>query len=493
MRSLPATLACPAGPDPVKTSRARLLWGLVALLATALALGCPLVYTLARDQLRNTADQFVADKARILARAVNPQNLAYVHFDERDWRADRLIPFAQTFDLDWNPRFVSSRLSAPILPAEEVQRFAAHPLGLLVHDAVGPEGERYRMATLSIEPAGEVLGYAQVGVRQAERDLPLRRLAASLLGGSLVTLALALAGIWLTLRQWELPMATMAETARNVTASGGGRHRFVAPPDAPELVQIAHTFNDLLDHLAALQQSQHQLLADAAHELRTPLTVLRGELDVTLRRERAPAEYRETLEICRAEIERLSRLTDNLLTLARMDASPPLGLEEALDLGTLCREAAERFASRAREQRIAFALEAVATLPLRGDRLALERVLANLLDNALRHTPRGETIKLRAFRDHHEGVVEVSDPGPGIAPEHHPRLFERFYRVETGRPREHGGAGLGLAIVKTLVAAHGGAVAVRSQVGRGCTFVVRLPLTDPAHQRAAPAPDVKTA
>lgn len=493
MRSPPVTRFVRAGPDPVKTARARLLWGLVALLAVALALGCPLVYVLARDQLRSTADQFVADKARILARAVNPANIAYVRFDERDWRADRFVPFAQTFDLDWNPRFVSSRLNAPILPTAEVQRFAAHPLGLLVHDAVGPEGERYRMATLSIERAGEVLGYAQVGVRQVERDLPLRRLAASLLGGSLVTLALALAGIWLTLRQWELPMATMAETARNVTASGGSRHRFVAPPDAPELVAIAHTFNDLLDHLATLQQSQQQLLADAAHELRTPLTVLRGELEVTLRRERAPAEYRETLETCRAEIERLSRLTDNLLTLARMDASPPLGLEETLDLGTLCREGAERFAPAARDAGIQFQIEATATLFLRGNRLALERVLANLLDNALRHTPRGETVRLRAFRDRHEGVVEVIDSGPGIAPEHHPRLFERFYRVETGRPRERGGAGLGLAIVKTLVTAHGGAVAVRSEVGRGSTFVVRLPLADRAIQRAAPAPDAKTA
>lgn len=493
MRSPPVTRFVRAGPDPVKTARARLLWGLVALLAVALALGCPLVYVLARDQLRGTADQFVADKARILARAVNPENIAYVRFDERDWRADRFVPFAQTFDLDWNPRFVSSRLDAPILPTEEVQRFAAHPLGLLVHDAVGPEGERYRMATLSIERAGEVLGYAQVGVRQAERDAPLRRLAASLLGGSLVTLALALAGIWLTLRQWELPMATMAETARNVTASGGSRHRFVAPPDAPELVEIAHTFNELLDHLATLQEFQQQLLADAAHELRTPLTVLRGELEVTLRRERAPAEYRETLETCRGEIERLSRLTDNLLTLARMDARPPMGLEETLDLGTLCREAAERLAPSARDAGIQFRIEATATLFLRGDRLALERVLANLLDNALRHTPRGETVRLRAFRDRHEGVVEVIDSGPGIAPEHHPRLFERFYRVETGRPRERGGAGLGLAIVKALVTAHGGAVAVRSEVGRGSSFVVRLPLADRAIQRAAPGPAVKEA
>ncbi|MCZ7635999.1 MAG: ATP-binding protein [Verrucomicrobia bacterium] len=113
-----------------------------------------------------------------------------------------------------------------------------------------------------------------------------------------------------------------------------------------------------------------------------------------------------------------------------------------------------------------------------GDRLALERVLANLLDNALRHTPRGEAVELRAFPQAREAVVEVIDPGPGIAPEHHARLFDRFYRVETGRPRERGGAGLGLAIVKSLVAAHGGTVAVRSEVGRGSTFVVRLPLED---------------
>lgn len=459
----------------MKTARGRLLWGSLALLAVGLALFGVLAYALVRDQIRGTADQFVSDKARILAQAVNPQHLEYVRFDERDWRADRFVPFAQTFDLDWQPCFVSSRLGAPVLPTEETRRFATHPLGLLLHDAEGPDGARYRMATLQIERAGEVLGYAQVGVRHTERDAPLRRLAASLLGGCLVTLALAFAGLRLLLRQWQLPLATMVETAKQVAASGVGRHRFVAPPDAPELAEITGTFNRLLDRLATLDQSQQQFLADAAHELRTPLTVLRGELEVTLRRERTPAEYRETLAICRGEIERLSRLADNLLALARLDAGASLTREEALDLGTLCREAAERWTPQARERQVQFKLQATATLPVRGDRLALERVLANLLDNALRHTPRGETVELRAFPQDREAVVEVIDPGPGIAPEHHARLFDRFYRVETGRPRERGGAGLGLAIVQSLVAAHGGSVAVRSQVGRGCTFVVRLP------------------
>lgn len=475
----PALPRCrPIRQEPVKTARARLLWGLLALLAVGIALISVLAYTLARDQIRGTVDQFVADKARILARAVNPQNIAYVRFDERDWRADRFVPFAQTFDLDWQPRFVSSRLRAPILPTEETRRFAAHPLGMLLHDAVGPEGERYRMATLQIERAGEVLGYAQVGVRHAEQDAPLRRLAASLLGGSLATLVLALAGLRLILRQWQFPLSTIVETARQVAASGVGRHRFVAPPDAPELVEVARALNRLLDRLATLQDSQERFLADAAHELRTPLTVLRGELEVTLRRERTPAEYRETLEICRGEIERLSRLADNLLALARLDAGASLGREETLDLGTLCREAAERLTPQARERQVEFKIQATATLSVRGDRLALERVLANLLDNALRHTPRGEAVELRAFPQAREAVVEVIDPGPGIAPEHHARLFDRFYRVETGRPRERGGAGLGLAIVKSLVAAHGGTVAVRSEVGRGSTFVVRLPLED---------------
>jgi heavy metal sensor kinase len=460
----------------VKTSRARLQFGLLALLAGVLTLANLWVYGLARDKIRGDVDQFVADKALLLAYGVNTNDIALVRFEERDWRADPFTPYGQTFDLAWQPRFVSSRLREPILPTEEVKRHATHPLGMVLHDLVGPDGETYRVATTTIVRNEQIFGYAQIGVRHAERDAPLRRLRAMLVFGSLVALGLAAAGIRFTLREWRLPLLTLAETAKSVAASGVARHRFVAPPDSPELLELAQSFNQLLDHLAVMQESQQRFIADASHEMRTPLTVLRGELEVALRHERSTADYRETLESCREEIDRLSRLADNLLALARLDSGARLELRESLDLGTLARETAERMSPRARELGVQLRVEATLALSIAGDRLALERALENLLENALRHTPRGEWVGIRVSQEGRLGVVEISDRGPGIAEEHRGRIFDRFYRVELSRSRDRGGAGLGLAIVKSLIVAHGGTVEVRSQIGQGSTFIVRLPL-----------------
>lgn len=465
-----------AGEGAVKTSRARLQFGLLALLAGVLTLVDVWVYGLVRDKVRGDVDQFVADKALLLAYGANTNDVAFVRFEERDWRSDPFTPYGQTLDLNWQPRFVSSRLTRPILPTEEVKRHAMHPLGMSLDDVLGPDGEMYRMATTTIVRNEQMFGYAQIGVRHSERDLPLRRLRGVLAMGTLVALGLAAAGIHFTLREWRLPLLTLAETAKSVAASGVARHRFVAPPDSPELVELARSFNQLLDHLAAMQESQQRFIADASHEMRTPLTVLRGELEVALRHERTALEYRETIESCREEIERLSRLADNLLALARLDSGARLELREVLDLGTLARETAERMMPRAREMGVQLQVDATMALRVTGDRLALERVFENLLENAVRHTPRGETAGIRASRTGGEAVVEVFDHGPGIGEEHRSRIFDRFYRVEMSRSRERGGAGLGLAIVKSLVVAHGGAVEVRSALGRGSTFLVRLPL-----------------
>lgn len=464
----------------MKTIRARVYWGLLGLLALALGLHNVVVYFAVRDKVRMDADQFVLDKARLLAKAVNPINMGFVAFHERDWRNDRYTPYAQTFDSEWNPAFVSSRLPEPMLPGEEVKLHARHPLGMLVHDATDARGIPYRAATLTVVEDEVLLGYVQVAVRQRERDAPLRRMVSWLIGGSAAAMAFAALGLRVVLRQWQVPLITFAETARRIAVDGVSRHRFVPPADSPELVELAATFNQLLDRLASLQSSQQQFVADAAHELRTPLTVLRGELDVSLRRERSGAEYQETLASCREEIERLSRLAENLLALARLDSGAQLELRQSLDLARICRDVAEQLEPRAREQGTRLMVKADDEILVVGDELALERVLFNLLDNALRYSPEGEPLELRVSARDAEAVVEITDHGPGIPPDSLPRVFRRFYRVDSARTRDRGGAGLGLAIVEALVTAHGGKVEVRSELGKGSTFTVKLPLAAPA-------------
>lgn len=226
---------------------------------------------------------------------------------------------------------------------------------------------------------------------------------------------------------------------------------------------------------AQVQAAQHRFVADAAHELGTPLAVLRGEIDLALRRERDATEYREALTSCREEIERLSRLSENLLSLASADAGQPLIHPGACDAAGIARAVHQRHARLAEEKGIAFTVEAPAALPWHADVIAIGQVLGNLLTNAFRHTPAGESVTLTAAAEAGTVLFKVTDTGEGIPPAHLARLFDRFHRVDKARSRHSGGAGLGLAIVKTLVEAHGGTVVVESVLGKGTSFVCRFP------------------
>jgi len=326
-----------------------------------------------------------------------------------------------------------------------------------------------------VERQGKFICYAQGGVRISERDRPLRQLGFWLAGCAGAALLLAWVGLDFVIRQWGAPLAALSDTARKVNPSNLTHHRLFAPSDTPELAQLATTFNELLDRIEAAHVSQNRFVADASHELRTPLTILRGEIDVALRRPRSPAEYADVLQSSREEIERLSRLVDNLMTLARADAGEALVRREPVDFTAIARDVCRKLAAFAEQRKVTLTCEAPDSAVVSGDSVALTQLLFNLIENALRYTPAGESAKVSVTRSDTEIAVEVADHGSGISPEHLPHLFERFYRVDKARSREFGGAGLGLSIVKTLAEAHDGSVEVRSEVGQGSTFTVRLP------------------
>jgi heavy metal sensor kinase len=452
-----------------------LLTTLLVWLALVLAVFCTVVYLQVRQTLQGDIDQFVRDKAFLLGRQVNPAYPAGIFDDDKPWRSDRYDGFWQTFDADWKQLYKSKTLPEPIAPTEELKRLAAGPLGVVHCDVVAPDGERYRVATVRIDRQGKFICYAQVGVRLSERDRPLRQLIFSLAGCAAAALLLAWLGLDYVIRQWGAPLTALSETARQINLGSLSRQRLFAPPDAPELAQLAATFNELLDRLEAAHTSQHRFVADAAHELRTPLAALRAEIEVSLRRERTPSDYQRTLDSNRHELERLSSLVENLLALAALDVARPQREKSPVDLAVVCRDVAEQLSPLAAAQNVRLQLELSEGVTIPGDVFSLERAVRNLVENALRHTPPGEQIVIRAGADQAGARIEVSDAGVGIAPENLPHLFDRFYRVDTARTRAHGGAGLGLSIVKAIMEAHGGSVSVQSRLGAGSTFTLRLP------------------
>jgi signal transduction histidine kinase len=216
-------------------------------------------------------------------------------------------------------------------------------------------------------------------------------------------------------------------------------------------------------------------MADASHELRTPLSIIRGEADVALAQNRAPAEYRESLAIIQDEARRLTRLVDDLLNLARADAGHHQLQPEEIYLNDVLDECVRSAQAQARQKGVRLIVPHSQDIPLRGDPGLLHRLIANLLDNAIRYTPPGGRVEAGLSADETAVRLTVSDTGAGIPPESLPWIFERFYRVDKSRTRAEGGFGLGLSIVKWVAEAHHGHVEVASLLNEGTKVVVTLP------------------
>ena len=241
--------------------------------------------------------------------------------------------------------------------------------------------------------------------------------------------------------------------------------------------RVVELLNARLDALAATEKEQHQFIADVSHELRTPLTVLRGSLEVALEEERPAEEYREAIGNAILEVRHLARISQNLLFLTRGESGRVTLSFANLDLCRFVVDTVRDYSPAAGDRNLDLSTE-VPGLPhyVFADAGRLQQVLHNLLENSLRYTEAGGRIVVRVFSLPGEACISVSDTGVGIPENDLPYVFERFYRSKRSRAANPGGSGLGLSIVRWIVDAHKGKVTVESQVGRGATFTVRLPV-----------------
>ena len=270
------------------------------------------------------------------------------------------------------------------------------------------------------------------------------------------------------------PVRALAGAAQRV--SQGGHDSRVPVRGTDELAQLAGAFNHMAASLQHAEDTRRQLLADVAHELRNPLATIESYVEA-LADGVIPANE-ENWAAIRSETSRLNRLVDDLREVARAEAHQ-LDLEPVpTDPAALVQEAVRAAGPSYAAKGVGLELDAPANLPeLRVDRERLAEVLANLLTNALRHTPRGGSVTAWVRQDARVLAITIADTGEGIAPEHLDRIFERFYRIDPARSRASGGTGIGLAIVRAIVEAHGGTVTASSEgIGRGATFTVRLPV-----------------
>jgi two-component system OmpR family sensor kinase len=239
----------------------------------------------------------------------------------------------------------------------------------------------------------------------------------------------------------------------------------------------------MLDGLHRAFTQQREFLANAAHELKTPVAILKSTLQSLLQRPRAAEEYRAGLEQALDDMARLEQLMHSMLRLARAEqwaAGSSRRDLEAVEVAATCESALERLAPVARERGVTIQFTSNGPMPMRADADDLELVWSNLLENAIRFSPAGGEVQLRARSDGRRGYVAVEDQGPGIPPSELAHLFERFHRGDSSRARDTGGYGLGLAISKALIEAYGGTITPESGAERGTRMVVEVPLEDSA-------------
>jgi heavy metal sensor kinase len=283
--------------------------------------------------------------------------------------------------------------------------------------------------------------------------------------------ALASLGGYLLARRSMAPVSAMAAQARRIT-SESLEARLPNPNPHDEIGQLATVINDTLSRLDNSFRELRRFTADASHELRTPLTALRAVGEVGLRRD-DPAALREALQSVLEEAQRLTELTEALLTLARTESGPIPVQVERLSLADVARQATQTLAILAIDKEQVLDVEDTNVTAL-ADRKLLRQALLNIVHNAIRYSPAKARIALRIHKSEREAILEVIDQGPGIGIEHRAKVFERFFRIDSGRARSEGGYGLGLAIAKASVERCGGRIEVESEMGRGSTFRIRL-------------------
>ncbi|MBI3244669.1 MAG: HAMP domain-containing protein [Chloroflexi bacterium] len=458
----------------LRTLRARFaLWVAALLLAVLVAFGALVYFSLARDLSAAIDDSLQLSASQAIA-AVNiengqinfadsiPENPTVTTTGERDLTIRIFNPGGQIIQA--SGEFSAWPATAASITAARQQRSTFETL------ADPKEQILVRFYTGPIIENGQLIGIVQVAQDLEDVQKTLNRLLQALLiGGPLLVLVAAFGGYFLAARALA-PIDQIIHTARRISAEDLSA-RLNLPATDDEVGRLATTFDAMLARLDESFKRERQFTADASHELRTPLAAMQAILGVIREERRTPEDYEQALSDISEEADRLRALTEDLLQLARGDTQSPAAYAK-IDLSALLNDVADSLRPLAEAKGLALNCNIPNGLFLSGEMDGLIRLFVNLVENAVKYTDDG-AITLSAQAEADQLRIIVADTGPGIPPEHLPRIFDRFYRVDASRTQR--GAGLGLAIALDIARAHGGAIEVSSTLGAGSAFTVQLP------------------
>jgi two-component system, OmpR family, sensor kinase len=387
----------------------------------------------------------------------------------------RLDKFVQITDAEGRVVSKSATLGESSLPLSQALVAGLREGEIAVETRNDVGGEPVRLLSLPVKLHGRRY-IIQVAASLDDAYAVLREARLLFLGMALAILAAVVATGALLAQKILRPIDRIVTRARLIGESRLAE-RLPHPGGRDEIGRLVETLNEMLARLERSFEAQRRFTSDASHELRSPLSRLRAELEVTLRRRRESSEYEEALRSSLDEVERLSRLTEDLLMLARLDADGTVEMPtEPVPLLPILEEALQRVGAIARSRDVTVLLEPGPAVSVRVSAGATSLVVSNVLDNAVKFSPPGSRVTVGVAADREAAVVAVTDNGPGISEDEIPQIFERFYRGQASRSAGAPGVGLGLAICRSVLAGWGGAITVTSDGGLGATVSVRLPL-----------------
>jgi signal transduction histidine kinase len=355
---------------------------------------------------------------------------------------------------------------------------------VVVSRHVGPGNEHLRLIAMPAQFRDGRREVLVVAESLKDIDSSVHKVLVLLLVGGIAALALLAGGGWWIARKALQPVERMT-TRADLIGIADLSQRIAVPRAEDEVGHLARTLNAMLDRLEEGVHARERLVADASHELRAPLAAMRSELEVSMRQDELGAPARAVLASARDEVIRMSRVVDNLLALARVDAGRLELLVSPQDLADLAERVVHAHRAAAEAAGATVVVEGTAD-PVAADPDRVEQVLGNLVDNAIRFSPPGGQVTVGVWQNGHESGFTISDGGPGVPDEARERVFDRFSREDNARGRS-GGAGLGLAIALEIVSAHGGRIWVEGRDPHGSAFVVALPRGPVAARRPAGA------
>ena len=454
------------------------LWYGLTFLTSALMI-CTFLYFRLGHQLLKEIDQFLLDETKEMEKvlSLDPKETNYLMGFEDDVMMRKFYPFFfQILDKDGRPLYTSKDFQK--IGYESKDRVLANArTGKETREKIRAPQRRtpYRIISTPVYKNGELAEIIQLGTHLRYVRKNLSNFRNNILVALPIILALGTMGGWILARRSLSPIGYIASKARSITSQNLSERLTLRGTD-DEMDDLIRTINEMISRLEGSFKRMAEFTADASHELKTPICAMRGEAEVLLLKERKGEEYQEALAHFIEQFDHLNQLINDLILLSKFDTSQVELKRAPLRLDLLIQDLSHLFQVLAEQKNISLEIGDLEEATVMGDKVRLQQLFTNLIDNAIKYTSRG-SIHLTVEKNENAGLVRIKDTGIGVPKEEQEKIFKRFYRTDKSRSKDTGGVGLGLSIAEWIVRAHHGRIEVDSELGKGSTFTVYLPIS----------------